>query len=337
MNKPLLVPFRGRKRTVVAKVFFIILLLFPWFKSFSQINPGLNRITVSIGSGKIDSALLDIPWDYNQAAKSYPLLIFLHGIGARGNNLNLLLNDAGIPQLTSQGKAPFGIVNGDTTRFIVLSPQDQWHSFSVYPAEVHNAIQDLLGRGYKIDSNRIYLTGLSAGGGMVIQYLNDYPGDPVSAVVPMSPAGPGVPLDVSPYKNAYMWALSGNSDPLTSNATTEVDAINKVYPGHARMTIYPGGHCCWNTYYDPAYRENINGKMMNIYEWMLQYSFNGAPPPPPVNLPPVANAGSNISITLPVDSTVLDGSASKDPDGTIQSYSWSRVSGPSQFTLSSSN
>ncbi len=46
------------------------------------------------------------------------------------------------------------------------------------------------------------------------------------------------------------------------------------------------------------------------------------------NQPPVANAGSSINLTLPSNSTNLDGSKSADPDGTISSYSWSRISGP---------
>ena len=51
------------------------------------------------------------------------------------------------------------------------------------------------------------------------------------------------------------------------------------------------------------------------------------------NKPPVANAGTDIFITLPVDSIILDGSASYDPDGTVSTYNWSRVSGPASFTI----
>lgn len=46
------------------------------------------------------------------------------------------------------------------------------------------------------------------------------------------------------------------------------------------------------------------------------------------NKPPVANAGNNITITLPVSSVRLDGSASSDPDGTIASYNWVKIGGP---------
>ncbi|MBS1611158.1 MAG: hypothetical protein JSS70_20880, partial [Bacteroidetes bacterium] len=56
---------------------------------------------------------------------------------------------------------------------------------------------------------------------------------------------------------------------------------------------------------------------------------NGAP-----NQAPAANAGSNQTITLPTNSVTLDGSGSTDADGSIVSYAWSKVSGPSQGSIS---
>ena len=62
---------------------------------------------------------------------------------------------------------------------------------------------------------------------------------------------------------------------------------------------------------------------------------NAAPAPPPApNQAPVANAGSNINITLPANNTTLDGSASNDPDGTISTYAWMKTSGPAAYTYS---
>jgi hypothetical protein len=46
------------------------------------------------------------------------------------------------------------------------------------------------------------------------------------------------------------------------------------------------------------------------------------------NQPPVANAGPDQTITLPRDSVLLNGSLSMDPDGTIISYLWTKISGP---------
>ena len=60
----------------------------------------------------------------------------------------------------------------------------------------------------------------------------------------------------------------------------------------------------------------------------MQVTVNAAPS----NQPPVANAGLNINITLPTNSVTLSGSGT-DADGTIASYQWTKISGPSQFTI----
>ena len=55
---------------------------------------------------------------------------------------------------------------------------------------------------------------------------------------------------------------------------------------------------------------------------IVTITVNGA-----ANQAPIANAGSNISITLPTNSVTLNGSGA-DPDGTIVGYSWTKLSGP---------
>ncbi|HEY1115091.1 MAG TPA: hypothetical protein VGE66_16085 [Chitinophagaceae bacterium] len=51
------------------------------------------------------------------------------------------------------------------------------------------------------------------------------------------------------------------------------------------------------------------------------------------NLPPVARAGADTTLTLPVNTTTLDGRTSFDPDGTIAAYRWSKIEGPSSFGI----
>jgi len=53
----------------------------------------------------------------------------------------------------------------------------------------------------------------------------------------------------------------------------------------------------------------------------------------PVNKPPVAHAGNDTTITFPADSIVLNGSASSDSDGHIIQYTWTKISGPAQYSL----
>ena len=55
---------------------------------------------------------------------------------------------------------------------------------------------------------------------------------------------------------------------------------------------------------------------------------------PAVNIPPLANAGADQSITLPVNTVTLTGSGT-DADGTIASYQWAQISGPSTFNIAS--
>src|SRR5665647_1276761 len=63
----------------------------------------------------------------------------------------------------------------------------------------------------------------------------------------------------------------------------------------------------------------------------VQVTVNATP-----NTPPTADAGSNQSITLPTNNITLNGSG-KDSDGTISSYAWTKISGPSSGTINNAN
>ncbi len=93
----------------------------------------------------------------------------------------------------------------------------------------------------------------------------------------------------------------------------------------------------------------ITGLIQGIYSYSLTVTDNlGAkdadtvlvtvnPAAPPANQPPIAKAGSDQTITLPVNSGVLNGTASSDPDGSITAFLWTKISGPSQFTIGNTN
>ena len=59
----------------------------------------------------------------------------------------------------------------------------------------------------------------------------------------------------------------------------------------------------------------------------MQVTVNAA-----ANIPPVADAGADQTITLPVNSIILTGSGS-DVDGTIAGYQWTKISGPSSYNI----
>jgi hypothetical protein len=89
-------------------------------------------------------------------------------------------------------------------------------------------------------------------------------------------------------------------------------------------------------------KNQVNGLAPGIYIFELMVTDNGGLsskdsimitvlPGVFVNHPPVANAGLDQSIILPVNSIILNGSASTDPDNNISGYSWTKLSGPTAY------
>jgi hypothetical protein len=156
------------------------------------------------------------------------------------------------------------------------------------------------------------------------------------------------------------FGLEGNGSDNFRNVWQGSNPMNDSVPGSAYFSFEDlggGSHCCWNSMYDPSatnwtsvgvlgpnntpsqvYPGNPGYNAMgtyiapeNIFQWMLR---QGDTTMIGNFTPPVANAGSNITLIYPVNSTTLNGSGSTDPNGgTIVSYTWSMVSGPSQYTL----
>ena len=90
---------------------------------------------------------------------------------------------------------------------------------------------------------------------------------------------------------------------------------------------------------------SITGLVQGVYQFQLQVTDNGGASAtsivqitvnPAANIPPVANAGADQVITLPLDSVALSGSGT-DADGTIVSYQWSEISGPSSYNIINTN
>ncbi len=305
----------------------------------AQVQTARNISMISNSKGYYEY----LPAGYASGTQSYPLIIFCHGIGELGNGGSDLVKviDTGLPWLLNKGTFPtsFTTPASGTQSFIIISPQ--FISWPV-PSDI-NSILDYVIKNYRVNTNRVYITGLSMGGGVTWAYsgYNAAYCDRVAAIVPIAGADAidGGTAGVLANNGIAVWATQNNGDPTvpvsyTLNNVAQILAINPSAP--VKETIFTANsHDAWSKTYDPAFTENG----MNIYQWMLQYQRGSAapPPPPPANLPPVASAGSDVTITLPTNSVQLNGNGSKDPDGTIASYSWTKISGPSQFTISNAN
>ena len=191
--------------------------------------------------------LLYLPPDY-AGKDSWPLMVFLHGAGERGHDLNLVKKH-GPPKLVEAGK---------DFPFIIVSPQcptDQW--WPGLEKEVMALVDEIVEK-YNVDESRIYLTGLSMGGYGTWTIGCSHP-DRFAAMVPL--CGGGRPFRAASLKDMPIWAFHGEADPVVPVAESRqmVEAVNKA-GGHAKLTTYPGvGHDCWTqTYENPR-----------LYEWIL--------------------------------------------------------------------
>lgn len=209
-------------------------------KSGVQTTAQLNvQVKVQLGY------LLYLPKDYEQQA-SWPLMLFLHGAGERGDDLEVVKKH-GPPKLIAAGKE---------FPFIVVSPQcpkDMWWE----PIELV-ALLDEISSKYKVDPDRIYVTGLSMGG-FGSWRLAAYAPDRLAAIAPI--CGGGETYWTKGFVHLPVWAFHGAKDtgvPL-ERSQSMVDALKKN-GGDPKLTIYPeAGHDSWTATYDNP----------EFYEWLL--------------------------------------------------------------------
>jgi len=306
-----------------------MLVLVPFFGSAQQVARSLTA-----ANGELVGFYEYKPADYNSNPNGkYPLIIFLHGIGERGDGAGGLANvlNAGIPHYINQGATMTFTVNGQTQSFIVLSPQlnynyGSWQNF--YVDEMLKYAKSNL----HIDLNRIYLTGLSLGGGGTWKYASSSAANAsqFAAIVPVCGTCEFSNLCNITSSNTAVWAFHALDDGVVGVGCTQSAVSALTSCGVApKVTYYPSGnHYIWDQAYDMTH--NVQSPL-NVFEWMLTKSRNGSSTPPPPSSAPVANAGSNQTITLPTNAVTLNGAGST---GSISSYNWTQISGPSTASMS---
>lgn len=270
-----------------------------------------------------------VPQDYNSNSDKYPIVIFLHGLGERGpNSMDPAVLEGGIGAVAKNGP-PKHVKNGQQFPFILISPQlkNNYGDWSTaYVMDVINYVKTYL----RVDEKRIYLTGLSLGGGGTWWVSQDQP-KLFAAIAPVcgSRNTTSKACQIA-AENLPVWAFHGDSDSTVpySRSVNMVNAINACSPTpnpKALLTTYVGvNHNCW----DRAYMPDHSVHNPNVYEWMTSYTntINAG------NKIPQANAGSDVTVTLP-NGVSITGSGT-DTDGSIASYTWTQISGPSTATLS---
>jgi predicted peptidase len=190
--------------------------------------------------------LLYLPKDYDQK-ESLPLLLFLHGSGERGTDLQLVKKH-GPPKLIEAGKQ---------LPFIVVSPQcpeGQWWQ----PVEL-TALLDEIVEKYKVDQDRIYVTGLSMGG-FGTWSLAAYTPHRFAAIAPI--CGGGETYWTERFSHLPAWVFHGAKDKgVPLRRSEEMVESLKKHDGNVKLTVYPeAGHDAWTETYDNP----------ELYQWFLQ-------------------------------------------------------------------
>ncbi|MGN7782868.1 prolyl oligopeptidase family serine peptidase [Niabella sp. 22666] len=201
--------------------------------------------------------LLYLPENYkNDTARKWPLVIFLHGSGESGDDLNKVKYH-GPPKLVEAGrKFPFILVSPQAP------PRIGWQ------VDVLKALLNDLKKKYKVDEDRVYMTGLSMGGFGTWNYAEKYPSD-LAAIAPV--CGGGDTEKAWTLRYMPVWCFHGAKDDvvLPAASISMIDAVRKYNKkAEVKFTLYPdANHNSWDVTYNND----------SLYQWLLskkRFRFN---------------------------------------------------------------
>ncbi|MEC9091217.1 MAG: alpha/beta fold hydrolase [Planctomycetota bacterium] len=194
---------------------------------------------------------LFVPKNYQEKNK-FPLMLFLHGAGERGNDLTKV-RSWGPPKLVKKRK---------DFPFIVISPQCPKASSWTKRLDGLEALVRQVAGQLKVDQKKIYCTGLSMGGFGTWALCAKYP-KLFAAAVPI--CGGGRSSTAAKLKDLPIWVFHGDADRVVPYAYSEklVQAIKKAGGTQVKFTTYKGvGHNSWSQAYATE----------ELYKWLLSHS-----------------------------------------------------------------
>lgn len=209
-----------------------------------------NSISVSDGDGKTREIGFWVytPADYAEK-DSHPWMMFLHGMGERGDDLDLVKVWGPPKRVTDKEDFPF----------VLISPQCPGDI--VWNTEHLTQLLDLVESQMKVNKKRLYMTGLSMGGYGTWAMAAAVP-DRIAAAIPI--CGGGRPETASKMIDVPIWAFHGDQDRAVSIKRSQqmVEAVKEA-GGNAKLTTYEGvNHNSWSQTY--ANEE--------IYQWLLKHT-----------------------------------------------------------------
>jgi len=195
--------------------------------------------------------LLQLPDGYEEdSEKLWPLVVFLHGAGERGDDLS---------KVAIHGP-PKKVAAGESFPFILASPQCPAESW--WTDEPVLELIDHLEKAYRVDESRIYLTGLSMGGYGTWYFGTKQP-ERFAALAPV--CGGGAPYRMRWIRRKPVWAFHGAKDTAVPVEESErlISKLKEMQNQNAKLTVYPeAGHDSWTEAYDTP----------ELYDWLLSHS-----------------------------------------------------------------
>jgi predicted esterase len=343
------------------KLLFFLITIFSFVFSYSQFVKATgsivgNQLVIQVplwDNGNLQrQALLWLPDDYFKAGnetKRYPMFIFCHGAG-EGTSWDITqVTNTSLPQLIAQGLKPYGIDTlggvADTSKFIVVSvhaANTGWsYTWSHYTHAGWHTIDTLLSR-YRVDTTRMFVGGLSAGGSATFDFMfrDTNVAKRFSGFMPLA-SSPDFTLSSGAVRKNYDTILKRGREMIFLVGNNDGGALNFARIGRDTAAVYAqpnrlfynepnAGHDAgtWNPPFTLSWVwYGIGSKKRNSWDVMANTRRV-------VTITVLtANAGIDQVLTLPVNSTTLSGSASTPSGTTITTYAWTKVSGPNGGSL----
>lgn len=201
-----------------------------------------------------------------EPGKSYPLVLFLHGAGERGDDNEAQLKH-GVTAILEGAKKlnqPIFLIAPQCPKERYWSPIDETVT-KLTEADKPNALLEAVvalteetSRTHPVDIKRFYVTGISMGGFATWDLLGRIP-ERIAAAIPVCGGG-HVPL-VEKYKEVPIWAFHGERDEtVPTSATREIITALQKKNATPKVTYYPTAkHDSWTQTY----------KDLEVIRWLL--------------------------------------------------------------------
>lgn len=222
--------------------------------------PEESPLHLVYGESEFYNYVLYLPEGYDPAdtETKWPVIYFFHGIGEIGDDLSMLLPYGPLRYLNNGGKLDA----------IVIAPQcpvnSHWADHDVEEEKLVQFVPEMTAK-YNINTDRMYLTGLSMGGRCTWKLALAMP-DTFAAIAVV--CGRTNTYEFETIQNMPIWMFHGAQDATVSfnNITNNIlPVLYETDHRYYKLTVFPTmGHEIWNTVYDRA----------DVYDWLLSQSIS---------------------------------------------------------------